>query len=116
MEHDNRQEGKLVFEKQGLRKEWPILWELESGIIADGQTWRAAVSFSRDWKCPSEVMRWVFEYLSGDEVSIYLSIDGIRYVKCSALFEPDDLEDFSMWGTIPLGSPNHNRIYIRYNR
>jgi len=54
MKNDDRKEGILAFVKQDVRKEWSILWELESGEIADGKTWKAVVSFSRDWKYPQK--------------------------------------------------------------
>lgn len=112
MASDNRQEGKLIFEKQGVYEEWPVLWELRSGRIADGQTWKAVVSFTRNWVLPTGVREWIFDYLRGDKVAIYLYLDGRSQVRCNVLFEPDDFEEFIMWGVIPIGSPDFGRPYL----
>jgi hypothetical protein len=113
MVDDKRREGKIIFEKQSVREEWDVFWEPRAGEVVEGQNWKAVVSFDRDWTFPTKVKDWIYEYLSGDEVSIFLMVDGQRAVKCNALFEPDDLEEFNLWGVIPLGSIDMGRPYLR---
>jgi len=113
MADDKRREGKLIFEKQGVREEWDVFWKPLVGEVVEGQSWKAVVSFDRKWSLPNKVEEWIFEYLSGDEVSLFLIVDGHTPIKCNALFEPDDLEEFSLWGVIPLGSTDMGRPYIR---
>ncbi len=112
-----RKVGKLIFENGDIQEIIPVYWQVSLGEISEGNTWKADISFTQNWKLPEKAKICIFHYLRNLTAEMKLQINDETIARCGVIMEEyESMEDFYSWGVVTIVSPDLGRAFIEKNR
>ena len=115
MENQHIKNGNLIFVWEDDTTDIiPVHYQLLDGAIAEGSKWRASVNIMKGEELHGDARAFVERYVHSPSATLRLQIDKEVDAPCSAVLEePEDMEDFLMWGFAHLEGPEVRHGYLR---